>query len=112
MTIDEFYKALKRVRSGIYTWVYPGDRVIVNSAKDLELLLRDPVGLMAKHFDVPREIMASYIEWHEDGMPCRGRTKAGKPCKSGTSQVASPEDFIEGITDRCILHTERPKLYK
>lgn len=66
----------------------------------------DPVGFLAKHYQVTRE---EYLGWHEANynVQCAGTTAKGRRCKAaavGLTRLYSPKVWAENQGAYCAVH--------
>lgn len=75
--------------------------------ESFQLFVDDPDQFRANNYGVTKECFRTWMEWHESDEPCLAETKTGKPCRMGGRGCNGPQDFIRGVSDRCIVHGPR-----
>lgn len=103
-----FIEELAQKQVGFYVWhdAPGGQRTIVLKAVEVAEYASDPVGFLAKHYGVPKDV---YVGWQQNEYKvlCAGTTQKGGQCRNtvpGLSDTKTPKEWWEGQGGYCSVH--------
>ncbi len=82
---------------------HPGAGHITLPLHDVDRYIANPMAYAAEKCFVSEEVYRLWLEHYENPV-CIHQDASGEPCNTSIEAVATPADFVPGVSDRCAVH--------